>query len=108
MVKLEKYFTSYQMRRNNDFYPTPGYATKLLLQQVRLSGNILELCSGNNAIANELKGLCHFNQNNKVITNDIDTSFKSDYHYDATNLEQMIRLKREIGTINWIVTNPPF
>lgn len=63
-----------------------------------VSGIVLEPCAGAGQLADPLKtaGL-------SVITNDIDTEFLCDYHYDATvpNLWYKERF-------DWVVTNPPY
>ncbi len=91
-------------RRKNDFYPTPGWATRILDRERELTirwarERILEPCAGDGKIARELNAL-----NLGVVTNDIDPSFDNTFKLDAS--------KRE----NWesfplcpvVISNPPF
>ena len=86
------------MRRVNDFYPTPEWATNFLVERVSIGGWIFECCSGNDDIANVLA-----RRAGAVITNDIDTSMPAMFHRDI--LEPW-----DFGEVefDWVVTNPPF
>lgn len=87
------------MRRTNDFYPTPEWATSELLNAgVPIGGNILEPCAGDLAIANVLQVRAGL-----TVTNDIDLSMPTIFH-------QNIMSDWRFGEIefDWIVTNPPF
>jgi len=86
------------MRRKNDFYPTPSWATAILLKHVSITGTILEPCSGAEDIANELR------RHNEVWTNDIDRSHTADSYYDLTDPVSWGKLP----DCDWVVTNPPF
>lgn len=86
-------------RRAHDFYPTPAWATEVLLERwvIDRMPYVLEPCAGDGAIANVLKA-----HGIDVRTNDIDTSRDVDTYYDATapNLWD----KRPF----YVVSNPPF
>jgi hypothetical protein len=55
------------VRRQNDFYPTPEWATSELLKRVSIRGNVFECCVGDGAIAKALEGERTF-----IYTGDID------------------------------------
>src|SRR5262245_58975817 len=59
--------TKRTMRRANDFYPTPTWATSELINRVAISGYIFECCAGDGAIADTLQS-----QYGCVWRNDID------------------------------------
>lgn len=87
-------------RRENDFYPTPEFATKALLENVPIGGIVLEPCSGDGDIVRVLKkhpGIEH------VTTNDLSWYRHAQYQEDAT--KQTIY---DMADFDWIVTNPPF
>lgn len=89
-------------RRKNDFYPTPGWATEVLLSNLpdeieADSMVIYEPCSGQGDISNILKKKYPI-----VLTNDIDPEMPSDGHIDAT-LDKAWTLQ-----VDWTITNPPF
>jgi hypothetical protein len=95
------------MRRANDFYPTPAWATDLLLQQAGLCGDLCaELCCGNNDITRQLRASGRFS---RVLTNDLDKTRDSDTHYDAARRMTYSRYA-DLGWAMpcWVVTNPPF
>ena len=49
------------MRRSNDFYQTPAWATRALLaRHTPITGVILEPCVGDGSIARELQMPCRF------------------------------------------------
>ena len=89
------------MRHKLDFYPTPSWATKQLLNHIKIdvdNESVLECCSGNDDITKVLREFgC------VVHTNDIDLTRNSDYHYDARSVASYY----ESGA-NWVITNPPF
>lgn len=86
------------MRRANDFYPTPEWATRELLDIVPISGLVRECCAGDGQIVNPLRraGLV-------VVTNDIDRQWPADHHFDAAQ-----QWPHGIGLADWVITNPPF
>ena len=87
------------MRHKNDFYPTPGWATEMLLHQmdIPLKETILEPCTGRGAISNVLKVRGY-----GVLTNDIDSSFDGlNHHMDAVTCIYAL-------SPDWTITNPPF
>lgn len=89
------------MRRTNDFYPTPGAATRALLERlgIRRGTTVLECCSGADDITRELQG-----EGLKVVTNDIDPSRGAHLSLDAARAESWAAFPRTA----WVVTNPPF
>jgi hypothetical protein len=58
------------MRRKNDFYPTPEWATEELIRTVPIYGGILECCAGDGSIADVLETMSDV----EVWRNDIDPS----------------------------------
>lgn len=89
-------------RRVNDFYPTPAGVTRALLRRVDLTGRVLECCSGEGHISNELAR--HAPGIADLITNDLDPRFDADLTRDAADPA----FWREVGPVDWIVSNPPF
>lgn len=85
------------MRRPNDFYPTPGWATHELLRHVDVGGAVLECCAGDLAIAANLPERC------SVMTNDIDTARNCHMSFDASKPWPLVK-----GAVDWVITNPPF
>lgn len=88
------------MRRANDFYPTPGAATAILLNNAKHlfldRAHAYEPCAGDGAIARVLK-----NAGLVVTTNDIAPSRRADSHLDAAKMEIM-------PFESCVITNPPF
>lgn len=89
------------MRRKNDFYPTPEFATETLLRHVPIAGTIFEPCVGDHAIARILE------RRGKVITNDIDPSHDSWFQLDAAAPKSWTDHFHSLRS-DWVVTNPPF
>lgn len=90
------------MRHTNDFYQTPSWATRCLLDHLKMPtpSSIFEPCVGDGAIARELQQRGH-----RVSTNDLDTSRAADVHFDATDVwPLMVTIERP----DWVITNPPF
>ena len=89
------------MRRENDFYPTPEWATRELLKRLPvISGVVMEPCVGVGDMARVLvdaPGVAN------VLTNDVDTSRPAMSHADATD---GFWWRRQV--CDWVVTNPPF
>lgn len=90
------------MRRHNDFYPTPEWATYELVKRFSVSGRIVECCSGDGAISRVLSAL----PDTDVRTNDIDPKRCARRHDDAT-ASYYWEQERQDG-IDWVITNPPF
>ena len=96
-------------RRNLDFYPTPDFATSLLLKQYSylfVDGAILEPCCGDRAISKQLES--QFGKD-RLIETDIDAARSpKNGVYDA-QLSTPYLLKTDAGLpIKNVVTNPPF
>jgi hypothetical protein len=88
------------MRRVNDFYPTPEWATRELLKHVEINGSVLECCAGDGAIAIVLERKLG---KTKVDRNDIDQGrFGLSSTFDAADRSAWV------GFPDWVVTNPPF
>lgn len=93
------------MRRPLDFYPTPAWATRVLLDRLpQLRGRVLECCSGKGDISNALAE----RNSVTVIENDIDVRCASDFHLDATDPLTWQRINEHAGPFDWVVSNPPF
>lgn len=93
------------MRRANDFYPTPAWATEELLRRVEIRGSVIECCAGANDIARALH--CP-NASRLLWTNDIDLERYHPSHFDAADKHGWMDFRREHGDMEWVVTNPPF
>lgn len=92
-------------RRKHDFYPTPSWATKRLLENVSIAGNVLECCAGDGAIADALTGQGSLVSG--VWRNDIDRSWSDlDFNADATDPESWDYFHNR--DFDWTATNPPF
>jgi hypothetical protein len=97
------------VRRANDFYPTPEWATLELLKHVSIRGTVFECCVGDGAIARPLATDRSF-----VYTGDIDPQWNPQVLGDANDREfwesasRLIEADMDIPGIDWIVTNPPF
>ena len=87
-------------RRERDFYPTPAWATEILLDRVMVSGSVLEPCAGQGHIANALR---RGRRRVEVVTNDVDPRLTADFHLDALFDEFATKFK-----VDWIISNPPF
>lgn len=88
-------------RRELDYYPTPAWMTRALLSRVALFGDVLEPCSGFDAIADVLRAA-----GKDVITNDVNPATPAHWHLDATELNTWIQL--DASAPGCVVTNPPF
>lgn len=86
------------MRRKNDAYHTPEWATRQLLNRIHIKGTVLEVCAGENHITNVLLAT-----EADIYTNDIDNTHWHGYHFDAANLSAWPTRR-----FDWVVTNPPF
>lgn len=90
------------MRRENDFYETPVWMTRSLLDLVpEIGGQVIECCSGDQSIANILRdegGL-------KVFANDIDKWRPADSHLNAADPGFWAMVA---PFCDWVITNPPY
>jgi hypothetical protein len=91
------------MRRDLDFYETPQWATRVLLEELPIRGmgdmvTILEPCHGEGAITRELLSAGH-----QVQTNDVNPSTDADTHLDAAYGPNWRKWYP-----HWVITNPPF
>ena len=84
-------------RIQNDFYETAEGLTRALLRRCPelTTAQILEPCAGEGAIARLFPN---------CLTNDVDPLRPCDYALDATDPTAW----SEFGTMDWVVTNPPF
>jgi hypothetical protein len=92
------------MRRKNDFYPTPAWATQELLNRVLIQGRVFECCVGDGAMSSVLEkepGIL-------VLTNDIDKERTADLYGDAASYPFWSKVDLTVGNVDWVVTNPPF
>lgn len=87
------------MRRKNDFYPTPEFATEILMKHVPIKGSVLECCSGDGQIAEVVNRRVGVD----MYENDIDPQWGSQWTFDASRDWPL-----GIGRHSWVVTNPPF
>lgn len=85
-------------RRPNDWYPTPAWATEILLTVTGITGTVLEPCVGAGHIANVLR-----RREIDVMTNDLDPRFPADFHMDALSADFAHRFRPD-----WVISNPPF
>jgi len=96
-------------RQKNDFYATPGWATRQLLKHYSgIEGVVFECCVG----AGDIAGVLSENTRTVVVTNDIDQPRSADFHVDLSTPIGW-RMLDPIDSMNdapadWIVTNPPF
>lgn len=92
-------------RRSLDWYPTPMWATRILLDRLpQLTGRVFECCSGKGDISNALAERPTIT----VIENDLDVRCASDFHVDATDPRAWATINAQAGPFDWIVSNPPF
>ena len=90
------------MRRQNDRYFTPEFATQELYRRVGIAGRVLECCAGDGAIAKVLRRA----EERTVYCNDIVGN--CDFALDVAREEAWRSLSQGLGGIDWVVTNPPF
>lgn len=93
------------MRRTNDFYPTPGRATEILIEEFPIFKDMIiwEPCAGDGAIANVFKPFT------QVVTSDVDPAMPCSFWADArtANFYDCVPhslMDRRLAA----VTNPPF
>jgi hypothetical protein len=94
------------LRRDNDFYPTPAWATQELLRKIpQIGGYILEPCVGDGAIARVIDG-----GNRVVYGSDIDPQMNCSFCGDATRRDfwENVRDVMFEERLDWAITNPPF
>lgn len=91
------------MTQDFEFYETPAAFTRWLFREVPIGGQCFEPCVGSAAIIDAAlaEPSSHPQQ---WRTNDLDTRWTADHHQDA----RYSQLYRDIGTVDWIVSNPPF
>ena len=93
-------------RRKHDFYETPDHYIEPLVQRISESvfdkGTVIyEPCVGDGCISRYLAE-CEA----RVVTNDIDSERRADYHFDATTAAAW-KIPGVVGS-DWCITNPPF
>lgn len=97
------------MTNKFEFYETPAAFTRWLFRVMAgiqpISGRVFEPCVGDGAIirASDLHQM-EFGVPTRWVTNDLDAHWTADQHQDA----RYAKLYRDIGTVDWIVSNPPF
>jgi hypothetical protein len=92
------------MRRTNDFYPTPEFATRELLAHVSdIRGSIFEPCIGDGAIAKVIDGGDRW-----IYGNDIAPQLNCSFCGDASKRDLWVAVQDSMSRIDWVVTNPPF
>ncbi len=91
------------VRRAFDYYPTPPWMTRALLRRVR-PFDVLEPCSGENAIVDVLKA----NGVETIYTNDLDSSRPAKTHLDMTCQGSWDLFSGLQKPPYWGVTNVPF
>ena len=82
-------------RQENDFYPTPEYATEALLRREKFEGNIWECACGNGAISKVLEKHGY----------DVYSSDLYDYGFGNTGINFLDEYTTDIDNI---ITNPPY
>lgn len=101
-------------RHDHDFYRTSALLTRALLCRVQLKGNVLECCSGDGAIAQELEKHCYQSSYHvpfNVLTNDLVDQCCHQANVDVTQEASWGNLTHGLLSaeqIDWVITNPPF
>lgn len=94
------------IRRAFDYYPTPAWMTLALIKRVPVCGYVLEPCSGQNAIANVIRGRAGVLY---VETNDLDPTAPAMTHQDAARPAYWQALAaRTHNRVDIGITNVPF
>jgi hypothetical protein len=86
-------------RRAFDFYPTPAWATHVLMKHANVHGFTYEPCVGAGDIKDVLR---QYPGVRCVLTNDIDPERHASTRLDARRSEAWH------GEADWVVSNPPF
>jgi len=91
------------MRHHLDYYKTPGFAVKVLLDNLSIykGSTIFEPCNGNGEISSLLKQ--NLDPITLITTNDIDSNKLADHHFDASYYNA-----NWPNDIMYVVSNPPF
>jgi len=86
-------------RENFDFYPTPSWATDILMRHIDVSPSdrVIEPCAGDGDIADALEA-----HGKTVVRSDIREGLG--LCGDATDADHWSKL----GKVDWTITNPPF
>jgi len=92
------------MRRQNDRYFTPEFATQELCKRVEIADRVLECCAGDEAIANVLRTVTE----RPVYCNDIVSSNDRVMQYDVALEQNWEYMTQSVSGVDWVVTNPPF
>lgn len=87
-------------RRAFDYYPTPSWMTRALINRVR-PFDVLEPCSGLDAIADVFRA-----KGQNPVTNDVNPETPAHWHLDATEENTWVQLMESRPM--WGVTNLPF
>ena len=82
-------------REKNDFYPTPPYATRALLDREKFDGDIWEPACGDGAISDVLKAAGYHVQSTDLV----------DRGYGVPRVDFLMEFKTQAPNI---VTNPPY
>ena len=92
-------------RRENDYYPTPQWATVHLLEALpTIAAPWVEPCVGTGDIADVVRQQCAAG-----VTGDIDRAHTADVYGDAAAPPTWDAFEDLIGTAPaWCITNPPF
>lgn len=88
-------------RRAWDYYPTPDWATKVVVEKYQMSGTVFEPCVGQGDISKAVEK--HSVSTLKLLTNDVNPNVSADWHWDATQPQCWDGLH-----FDWVVSNPPF
>lgn len=96
-------------RRVNDFYPTPSWATEVLLKRIPLldGHTVIEPCAGKHDITKRLSSKF-------IFTCDIDPKMEVNLVTDMSTAEgweqAMTQTRQRWGReyVDWTITNPPF
>lgn len=92
-------------RHDSDLYPTEYPITRILLNSVRhIGGNVCEPCAGPGWMSDILS---HDPRINRVLTNDIDSQWDTDFVSDATVPDAKVWTGMN-RSYDWVITNPPF
>lgn len=109
------------MSKDFEFYETPRTFTRYLFRELHalghpIAGIVFEPCVGSGAIVRAVEemrgtGLREPWTVDHWLTNDLDSRWPADWHFDATGSEPWQRARRFYPPdrgFDWTVTNPPF